>query len=62
MNLDINADVGNDPSIKLPSRISKSKTRIIIQRLMRTFRMVTVIAAVNVPIYMMLLFKDWIDQ
>ncbi|XP_058005145.1 cell division control protein 1-like isoform X2 [Hevea brasiliensis] len=62
MNFDINVEVGNDPNIKLPHRTSKSKTSIIIQRLMRTFRKVTVIAAVNVPIYMMLLFKDWIDQ
>jgi hypothetical protein len=28
----------------------------------RTFQMVTVIATVNVPLYMMLLFKDWIDK
>ncbi|KAF2300877.1 hypothetical protein GH714_017974 [Hevea brasiliensis] len=62
MNFEINTGVGNDPNIKLPHRTSKSKTMIIIQRLMRTFRMLTVIAAVNVPIYMMLLFKDWIDQ
>lgn len=40
---------------------SKSKTKIAIQRVLRTLRMLVVIAAVNLPIYMMLLFKDWID-
>ncbi|KDP40605.1 hypothetical protein JCGZ_24604 [Jatropha curcas] len=61
MNVDINADVGHDPN-KLLHRASKSKTKIIIQRLVRTFGMLIVIAAVNLPIYMMLLFKDWIDK
>lgn len=59
MNIDINADTGFD---KLSHRTSKSKTKIIIHRLVRTFQMVTVIATVNVPLYMMLLFKDWIDK
>lgn len=40
---------------------SKSKTKFVIQRVLRTLRMLVVIAAVNLPIYMMLLFKDWID-
>ncbi|KAJ6701092.1 METALLOPHOSPHOESTERASE ISOFORM E [Salix koriyanagi] len=59
MNIDINADTGFD---KLTHRTSKSKTKIIIHRLVMTFQMVTVIAVVNVPLYMMLLFKDWIDK
>lgn len=59
MNIDINADTGFD---KLTHRTSKSKTKIIIHRLVMTFQMVTVIAVVNLPLYMMLLFKDWIDK
>lgn len=59
MNVDSGADV--DSMLKMTSRTSKSKTKIVIQRLVRTFRMLTIIAAVNLPLYMMLLFKDWID-
>lgn len=62
MNIDTNADIGLDSATKLSLRTSKSKTNIIIHRLLRTFRMFTLIAAVNVPLYMMLLFKDWIDK
>ncbi|KAK9923896.1 hypothetical protein M0R45_032294 [Rubus argutus] len=50
-----------DPMAKLPPRACKSWAKMVIQRVVRTFRMVTIIAAVNVPIYMLLLFKDWID-
>ncbi|XP_050381613.1 uncharacterized protein C630.12 [Argentina anserina] len=56
----VNADVF-DPMGKTLPRASKSWTKTVIQRLVRTFRMVTIIAAVNVPLYMLLLFKDWID-
>ena len=59
MNVDLGADV--DSMLKMTTRTSKSKTKIAIQRLVRTFRMLTIIAAVNLPLYMMLLFKDWID-
>ncbi|XP_075658234.1 uncharacterized protein C630.12 isoform X2 [Castanea sativa] len=59
MNVDLGADV--DSMLKMTTRTSKSKTKIVIQRLVRTFRMLTIIAAVNLPLYMMLLFKDWID-
>ncbi|KAK7840994.1 cell division control protein 1 [Quercus suber] len=59
MNVDSGADV--DSMLKMTSRTSKSKTKIAIQRLVRTSRMLTIIAAVNLPLYMMLLFKDWID-
>ncbi|KAJ6809189.1 uncharacterized protein M6B38_161360 [Iris pallida] len=44
------------------TRLSKSKAWILIQRLLRVVRSVVVIAAVNVPLYMMLLFKDWVDR
>ncbi|KAL6144372.1 hypothetical protein ACLB2K_055066 [Fragaria x ananassa] len=60
LEVSVNADVF-DPMAKTLPRASKSWTKLVIQRLVRTFRMVTIIAAVNVPIYMLLLFKDWID-
>ena len=47
---------------KITSRAARSKTIFIIQRLLRMVRMVTIIAAVNVPVYVMLLYKDWIDK
>ncbi|XP_021297245.1 uncharacterized protein C630.12 isoform X2 [Herrania umbratica] len=61
LSVETNANAELDPK-KIPSRASKSKAKIIIQRLVRTFRMLTLIAAVNIPLYMMLLFKDWIDK
>lgn len=62
VNVDIASGIGVDPVARMPLRTGKSKTKIIIQRLIRTLRMLTVISAVNVPLYMMLLFKDWIDK
>lgn len=59
---DHSVNVDMDSAARIPPRTGKSKTTIIIQRLIRTLRMLTVIAAVNVPLYMMLLFKDWIDK
>ncbi|XP_059449328.1 uncharacterized protein C630.12 isoform X1 [Corylus avellana] len=59
MNMDSIMDV--DPTWTISARTSKSKTKIVIQRFVRTFRMLTIIAAVNIPLYVMLLFKDWID-
>ncbi|XVE89218.1 hypothetical protein DITRI_Ditri19aG0132700 [Diplodiscus trichospermus] len=61
LSVDANADAEVDPK-RLPPRANKSKAKIIIQRLVRTFRMLTLIAAVNIPLYMMMLFKDWIDK
>ncbi|KAJ6809495.1 uncharacterized protein M6B38_161725 [Iris pallida] len=57
--LDLSPDADKTGKV---TRLSKSKARILIQRLFRVFRLVVVIAAVNVPLYMMLLFKDWIDR
>uniref|UniRef100_I1KHK8 Calcineurin-like phosphoesterase domain-containing protein n=1 Tax=Glycine max TaxID=3847 RepID=I1KHK8_SOYBN len=62
VNVDMASGIGLDPVAKMPPRTGKSKTKIIVQRLIRTLRMLTVISAVNVPLYMMLLFKDWIDK
>jgi len=44
------------------ARPSKSKVRKVLQRLFRVIQSIVVIAALNVPLYMMLLFKDWIDH
>ncbi|KAJ0987449.1 hypothetical protein J5N97_005805 [Dioscorea zingiberensis] len=41
------------------SKSSNSKTKFI-QRVISVFQSVVMIAAVNVPLYIMLLFKDWI--
>lgn len=62
LSVDNNADIGFDHMTKLPPRGTKSWRKIVIQRLLRTFLMLSIIAAVNVPLYMILLFKDWIDQ
>jgi hypothetical protein len=60
MDSDVNASAGgSDPLMR---SASKSRTKLVIQRVIRTIMMVIVIAALNVPIYMMLLFKDWIEQ
>jgi hypothetical protein len=46
---------------KLP-RPSKWNIRKVLQRLFRVVQSIVIIAALNVPLYMMLLFKDWIDR
>lgn len=60
MDSDVNAGAGG--SDLLMRSASKSRTKLVIQRVIRTIMMIIVIAALNVPIYMMLLFKDWIEQ
>ncbi|WCJ39264.1 Calcineurin-like metallo-phosphoesterase superfamily protein [Euphorbia peplus] len=55
-------DVGHDPDMKLQKRTMRSKTKMIMRRQIRTFQMVVIVTVVNLPIYLMLLFKDWIDQ
>ncbi|XP_068335349.1 uncharacterized protein C630.12 isoform X1 [Pyrus communis] len=62
VNGDTDADSVVDPMAKLLPRASRSWTKTMIRRLVRTLRMVMIIAAVNIPLYVMLLFKDWIDQ
>lgn len=57
----LSVDVEEDAMVKLPCRTSRSRTRLVIGRFVRVFRSVTFIAAVNIPLYIMLLFKDWID-
>ncbi|KAJ4790788.1 Calcineurin-like metallo-phosphoesterase superfamily protein [Rhynchospora pubera] len=60
---EVTVEMGNQTLLedpKLPS--GKSKVIRCIQRLVRVVKLVVVIAAVNVPLYMMLLFKDWIER
>lgn len=49
-------------AVKLPSRANKSKIKLVIRQVLRVLRVIFIIAAFNVPLYMMLLFKDWIDK
>ncbi|KAL5579428.1 hypothetical protein UlMin_011870 [Ulmus minor] len=62
VSVDNNADIGGDHIAKTALRTSKSWRKIGIQRLVRAFQMLCIIAAVNVPLYIILLFEDWIDQ
>lgn len=62
LSVDNGGEMGSDHMTTLPLRTSKSWRKIVIQRLLRTFVMLSIIAAVNVPLYMILLFKDWMEQ
>ncbi|KAL5703192.1 hypothetical protein ACHQM5_028314 [Ranunculus cassubicifolius] len=57
MNTDLNLDDGE----KIIQRSEKIKRKWIVSRLVWTIRVLFVIAAFNIPLYMMLLFKDWIE-
>lgn len=59
---DVNIHVGIDGLVKLPTRTTKSTAKMVIWRLLQAFQAITIIAAVNVPLYVLLLFKDWIDK
>jgi hypothetical protein len=60
---EVTVEMGNQTLLEDPRLPSgKSKVRRGIQRLIRVVKFVVVIAAVNVPLYMMLLFKDWIER
>ncbi|XP_043697462.1 uncharacterized protein LOC122648298 isoform X2 [Telopea speciosissima] len=62
LSLEMNGDVRLDGTGKFPQRSTYKFRRMISLRLFRTFQMLVVIAALNVPLYIMLLFKDWIDH
>ncbi|MED6177484.1 hypothetical protein PIB30_098533 [Stylosanthes scabra] len=60
VNVGMISGTGVDPLTRIhPTRTGKSRMKFVIQRLLRTIRAMSVIAVVNVPLYMMLLFKDW---
>ena len=55
---DASGQLGPDAYTKLgPVKTNKSIVRLVIQRLLRVFQVLSV-AAVNMPIYIMLLFSD----
>lgn len=58
-NINITMEAGGKMA---PKRGGKSWSKVVIHRLVRLVQMIIVIAAVNVPLYMLLLFKDWNDQ
>ncbi|XP_073048290.1 uncharacterized protein C630.12 [Primulina eburnea] len=58
--IDVSIHVESD--VKLPTRSIRSKWRMIIWRLLRTFRVLVIVAVINVPLYVLLVFKDWIDK
>ncbi|KAL3618178.1 hypothetical protein CASFOL_038499 [Castilleja foliolosa] len=52
-----------DVSIHIgPTRANRSKVKMIIWRLLRALRALITIGAINFPIYVLLVFKDWIDK
>lgn len=52
-----------DESIHVVSaRTNKSKAKMMIWRLLRASRAILTIAAFNVPLYVLLVFKDWMDK
>jgi ethanolamine phosphate phosphodiesterase len=61
---DITVDMGNQTLLEDTKLPPSGKSKVIrgIQRLVRVIKLVAVIAAVNFPLYMMLLFKDWIER
>ncbi|KAH0736463.1 hypothetical protein KY285_012170 [Solanum tuberosum] len=59
---DVTLHIGSDTAVKALPQTNKSKTEMVIRRLVRTLSIITIIAAFNIPLYMMLLFKDWIDK
>nr|XP_043624281.1 uncharacterized protein C630.12 isoform X2 [Erigeron canadensis] len=60
---DVTGQLGPDTTAKLgPLKTNKSSVRMVIRRLVRVFQVISVVAAVNVPIYIMLLFSDWIEK
>lgn len=59
---DVTLHIGSDAAVKALPRTNKSKTKMVIRRLVRTLSIISIVAAFNIPLYMMLLFKDWIDK
>ncbi|KAG0497551.1 hypothetical protein HPP92_002242 [Vanilla planifolia] len=59
--LEMNIDMNSDKTGRV-QRPSRSKVMRLILRLVRVFRLIVLVAAVNVPLYMMLLFKDWVGR
>ncbi|XP_012833186.1 PREDICTED: uncharacterized protein C630.12 isoform X1 [Erythranthe guttata] len=57
------ASTNPDVSIYVGSvRANRSRGKMVIWRLLRGLRAIIVVAAINVPLYVLLVFKDWIDK
>ncbi|XP_051119464.1 uncharacterized protein C630.12 [Andrographis paniculata] len=57
------ASMAPDVSIQMGSvRTGRSKTKMMIWRMLKALRALLTIAAFNVPLYVLLVFKDWIDK
>lgn len=55
--------MSEDVSIHIgAARNSRSRAKLIIWRLLRAVRALMIVAALNVPLYVLLVFKDWIDK
>lgn len=55
--------LSQDVSIHIGSaRSNKSRAKMMIWRLLRSLRALMIIAALNLPLYVLLVFKDWIDK
>ncbi|GAB2276485.1 hypothetical protein Dimus_011208 [Dionaea muscipula] len=62
LKLDISTDPCSGSSTGLmPLRQSRSIVKLVVRRVLRMIKLALFIAVVNVTLYMMLLFKDWID-
>ncbi|KAF0921407.1 hypothetical protein E2562_006975 [Oryza meyeriana var. granulata] len=59
--VEMSSEMTSEDGGKVP-RSSKLRIRRVLQRLFRVIQSIVVIAALNAPLYMMLLFKDWIDH
>ncbi|KAL0908847.1 hypothetical protein M5K25_023358 [Dendrobium thyrsiflorum] len=60
ISVEMNTDMNSEKTGK--TRQNRSMMIRFVLRLIRLLRLTIIIAAVNVPLYMMLLFKDWIDR
>ncbi|KAH0452368.1 hypothetical protein IEQ34_019667 [Dendrobium chrysotoxum] len=60
ISVEMNTDMNSEKTGK--TRQNRSMMIRFVLRLIRVLRLTIIIAAVNVPLYMMLLFKDWIDR
>ncbi|XP_041991466.1 uncharacterized protein C630.12-like isoform X1 [Salvia splendens] len=60
---DAEAATSEDVSIHIGlGRTNRSRGKVIMWRLLRALRAVTIVAAFNVPLYVLFVFKDWIDK
>ncbi|KAH9626728.1 hypothetical protein KSS87_010667 [Heliosperma pusillum] len=57
----VDSDGNPGSSAAILPRSTKSTAARVVHRVLRVLGIVSVIALVNVPLYMMLLFKDWIE-